>query len=93
MNDYVIKSLENGAVLATVSAHSMLVTDSGIVYFYQNDEAGPGKRVIATTQVSSSTLIVEKKTEKPVVVLPFPTRGLRPLYRPAERAWPEDTGK
>lgn len=82
MYEYDIRSLETGQILHTVVADGFSVGDNGIVSFTSSEEhvrstdfGGPPSttrvRLIATTQVSSSTIITKRTTPKPALVVPI----------------------
>ena len=71
MKTYEITHLETDKVLSTVEADGFIV-DEGVVLFYKDaDTYKTGRINVAITQISVSTLIVEKKTPKPALVVPF----------------------
>jgi hypothetical protein len=70
MREYDIKSLETGTILGTVVADKFEVNESGVVKFIQHG-GFPASLLVATTQVSSSTLIVERIAPKPALVVPI----------------------
>lgn len=72
MKHYEIKHLETAKVLLAIDADGFTVDENGIVIFYAEGEGLRSRNNVATTQVSSSVLIEEKRTPKPALVVPFP---------------------
>jgi hypothetical protein len=74
MRTFEIIHLETGKALRTVEAEGFMVNEQGVVTFYATEKIKsiPLAYNVATTQVSSSTLIVEKVTPKPVLVMSSP---------------------
>ena len=72
MKTYEIIHLETGKVLQTRQADGFTVDEHGIVIFYEQPDKLLPRTSVATTQISASTFVDEKKAPKPALVVPFP---------------------
>ena len=72
LKTYEIIHLETSKVLQVVEADGFTTDEHGVVTFYKQPDKMLPRIDTAITQISASTLIVEKKTPQPALVVPFP---------------------